>query len=139
MGGEPNQVLWRGVQPVAGIRGVWPARNSLRVNERASQEGIGSVIVYTVPSGKILFVSSLFCASRLAVDGSEYAIFAIRDTSDVTQIVLVYHYYDLKDQLVSSSQFTPALEALAGWDVYLESFDANLDVIGGFFGWLEDA
>lgn len=139
MSGEADQTKWRGVRPIAGIRGVWPDVDAVRVNERGSQGGVGVSVIYTVPSGKILFVSAFFFTSRLAVDGSREARFAIRDVSDIIQIGLVYHYYDLKGQLVSSSQFAPALEALAGWDVYLQSYNSASDIYGGFFGWLEDA
>ena len=139
MSGEADQVKWRGVRPISGIRGIWPDVDAVRAHARAYQSGTGSLIAYTVPSGKILFISTYFFSSRLSVDGSDYGFIGVRDASDVVQFVMIYHYYDFKGQLATTAPFAPALEALAGWDVFIQSYDVNLDVNGGFFGWLEDA
>lgn len=139
MSGEADQVKWRGVRPVSGIRGIWPDVDAVRAHGRAYQAGIGTNIVYTVPSGKILFISTYFFASRLSVDGSYNGFIGARDTDDVVQFIMIYHFYDFKGQIATTAPFTPALEALAGWDVIVQSYNVNLDVNGGFFGWLEDA
>lgn len=139
MGGEPNQVLWRGVQPVSGIQGIWPAIDSVRVNKTASRTDSGTELIYTVPSGKILFISTAALTSRYTGAAGVAASIWVRNDSDVKQYMLPNHYYQAAGQLFGSTPFCPALEALADWDVVVEVVGADLYARGFIHGWLEDA
>lgn len=139
MSGEADQVLWRGVRPVEGIRGVWPARNAVRVNKRGSQVSVGTAIVYTVPAGKILFISSSVFTTRMSAVAGAGANMAVRDTDDVTDYYMVDHKYGSIYQQTTSQYYLPALEAAAGYDVTVFNSHAALQTAGIFCGWLEDA
>lgn len=139
MSGEANEVNWRGVQPVSGIRGVWPARNSVRVNESCEVNAAGEVITYTVPAGKILFISTAQMSTRLSADGSYWSHMSVRNVLDVHQYSIFNLVYDIKGQQFGFGTFLPALEVEAGWDVYAASGNDLLDIRANVFGWLEDA
>lgn len=138
MGGEKNEVLWRGVRPVNGISGVWPARNATRVNEWKVKEGDGLDILYTVAAGKKLFVASAWFATRLSADADARCSMFVRDVADDDAFVIVDHYYDIAGQQVCCPNYIPALEVAAGYDVCLYNNVAGLDSRGGIAGWLED-
>ena len=139
MSGESNQVLWRGVRPVEGIRGVWPARNSTRVYESAFQEGVGTTIVYTVGAGKILFLASMFMCSRLTSNTLQAIKGIVRDAGDTETARLINQNFAFAGHQTSGMAYSPAVEALAGYDVCVicEHADATGRLI--IAGWLEDA
>lgn len=139
MAGEPNQVLWRGVQPVSGIRGVWPAIDSERA--RGVEQALGASIatLYTVPAGKKLFIASSQLSSRESVAAASACFLDVANDSAVFQYYLDYHMYDIAGQLVTFRSYSPAEEALAGWVVRVYSDHANIDATGIFNGWLEGA
>jgi len=139
MAGEPNEVVWRGVRPVSGIRGIWPARDSVRVSPQGSVFAVGVTIIYTVPAGKLLFISGVNLGTGLSADANVRAFVAVRNAADVFQYGLIYHRFVKAGQLNSFPFFSPALEASAGWDAYLNSDSANLSSTCYMFGWLEDA
>lgn len=139
MSGESNQVLWRGVRPVEGIRGVWPARNSVRIIKEAIQVGVGSAIAYTVPASKIFFITSAELSCYNSAGGGVETGLGIRDGGDVHLWFLMVHYFEAQSQHSGSHQFFPAIEVLAGYDVYVMSGGANVTSRGLAFGWLEDA
>jgi len=137
--GEPNPVRWRGVQPVEGIRGIWPARNSTRIHEYGVVVGAGDGVIYTVPSGKIAFIASSQLSANNAAAASTIGRITVRDENDVN----VYHIAMLAQGgaggMEASGSYLPALEVKAGYDVYVNSSHANLTLRGLIFGWLEDA
>ena len=139
MGGEANEILWRGVRPIEGIRGVWPERNTTRLHAEASRQGTAAAIVYTVPSGKRAFITTSIFTSRLAVAGSQNARLGIRDGSDVHSYWIMNHYYDTEGQQTTAATFMPALEIEADYDVYILNGVADLDSATVLHGWLEDA
>lgn len=139
MGGEADEVKWRGVRPVEGIRGVWPERNAAWVYGEKYQAGLGIGIVYTVPAGKILFISSAFLTSRKSTDSSKGGSLAIRGVGDVRLSYLFNHLYDLAGQQTSSLSYPVAIQAATGWDVYVDSTDDTVDLLGCIQGWIEDA
>lgn len=119
MGGETDQVRWRGVQPVWGIAGIWPARNSVRVHANKENEADGTEIVYTVPANKKLYLSNAILNSYQSAEKEARAYIAVRNDSDVLQYYVTENRFGAAGQLVVSSHFVPALEAEAGWDVVL--------------------
>lgn len=139
MGGENNQVVWRGVQPVEGISGIWPSRNAVRVNERGLQSGSGNTIVYTVPANKKLYIGNHALHSRLAADASAYARLFVRDDADDFEYMIAYQLFDKAGQLECHQHYHVALEAEAGWDVVVGTESADIDAYGFIFGFLEDA
>lgn len=139
MAGEPNQVRWRGVRPVEGIRGVWPARNSTRINEEAEQAGEGNSIIYTVPVGKIFFMSVSGIAAFNSAGGGNTAGVGVRNDSDVHQFFVCFHYFSAQSEESDAHGYFPAIEVPAGYDVYVVSSAGNVTVLGQAFGWLEDA
>lgn len=139
MSGESNQVKWRGVQPVSGIRGVWPAIDAVRIAEGTYQSGQGTVVVYTVPAGKILYISSAYLTSRLTAAVATYTWMITRNVADVTQVHMLSAYYSVVDAKTFAIPYVPALELPAGYDVAIYVHSATLSSRGGIFGWLEDA
>lgn len=139
MSGEANQVKWRGVQPVSGIRGIWPAIDSDRINKAGYRTTAGTTIIYTVPAGKRLFVPNVTMTTRHTAAGTAYPNVIVRNVADVTEIEVIHHYYTVAGQDTTTQSFQPALEAEAGWDVCLRIHTANTVARAYFFGWLEDA
>lgn len=139
MGGEADQVRWRGIRPVEGIRGVWPARNSVRIAEEAAQVGAGATIIYTVPTGKIFFLTSGGMAAFNSAGGGNTAGVGVRDGDDSHQYSVCFHYFSAQNEVSDSHQFFPALEVPADYDVYAYSNNASVTLLGQAFGWLEDA
>lgn len=139
MGGENNQVLWRGVQPVEGISGIWPSRNATRINKYKNQSGLGTEVVYEVPEAKKMFISSAGLFTRLANAGSVGGMLYVKDAEGTTKLVIAYHIYDIAGHQSTPMNFIPALEAEAGWEIFVGSEHADMDVYGIISGWLEDA
>ncbi len=139
MHGEENEVKWRGVRPINGIRGVWPARNAVRVHVDGVLSGIGTAIVYTVPVGKIFFMSNMAFTTRNSAASVTDPHITVRDDSDVQQYVLLMQYEQVIAASISAQSFMPAIEVLAGWDVCII---VTVGVGRGrayLHGWLEDA
>ena len=139
MSGEANQVLWRGIRPVEGIRGVWPARNSDRIAEEATQTGEGNSIVYTVPASKIFFMTSSALSCYNSAGGGNNTGVGIRNGDDEHQYYMVFHFFSAQSQHSGSRIFFPALEVPAGYDVYVVSSSGNIVAMASAAGWLEDA
>jgi len=139
MPGEANQVKWRGVRPVAGIRGVWPAIDSVRVQASDSISGAIHKTVYTVPDGKILFLSSAGLSCLNSAGGGVYTGLGIRDADDTHVYYLLLHWFSAQSQHSGNHTFFPAVEVPADYDLYLISNGANIGSTGMGFGWLEDA
>lgn len=139
MSGEENQINWRGVQPVDGIRGIWPEAASERIYKLGLAAGIVIGNMYTVPGGKVLFISNTMHNARLSADAAGAAFAYVRNVADVTVFYFSYFMFDIAGQIVNSQYHFPALEVQAGYDVCLSNNHANLDSTVTFHGWLEDA
>lgn len=139
MSGESNRVLWRGVRPVQGIRGVWPARNAVRIAKEATQVGVGSAIVYTVPADKIFFMTSPGLSCYNSAGAGNNSGLGVRNGADVHQYYLIFHYFSAQSQHSGFRRLFPAIEVPATFDVYVMSSNANVTALGSAFGWLEDA
>lgn len=139
MGGEPDQVRWRGVRPVEGISGIWPSRNAVRVAESAGSTGLTVANVYTVPANKNLFISQAFLTSRLSADANSYSILYVVDELNADVYTICVHQYSIAGQQSTQQGFIPALEAGADYEVRLYNYNANLHCDALIFGWLEDA
>jgi len=138
MTGETNQVKWRGVRPVAGIDGIWPATGATRILKDNSQLGVGTAIVYTVPADTKLYLSGASLSSRQAVQDAATAGLGIRTAGDVHVNWLLYHWYYRIAEQCQSMAYLPAVGIPAGYDVYVNSDHANVAVRGIIRGWLED-
>lgn len=139
MSGESNQVVWRGVRPVEGIAGVWPARNAARVNKFLTIAIAGLFDIYTVPADKKLYISATSLVSSMTTANTGRVFLAVRNVANTRQYITLYHNFIAVDREVTDLPHMPALEADAGWDVYLDSNHGDIDAFGAFFGWLEDA
>lgn len=139
MSGETNQVVWRGVRPVEGIRGIWPARNAVRINQEATQAGEGNAIVYTVPANKIFFMTTAGMAAFNSAGGGKFAGVGVRNGADAHQIYLCFHYFAAQAEHSHQHRYFPAIEVIAGYDVYVVTDSANITALGMAHGWLEDA
>ena len=139
MPGEQNQVLWRGVRPVHGIRGIWPDRNATRIYEEATANGVDTVTIYIVPADKILFISNLSFTTRMAIDGSAAPRVYAATGAGALVYRVIYHYYDLAGHQVTTSLFQPALEVIATNKLLLFNNHASCYASGVLHGWLEDA
>lgn len=138
MAGETDQVRWRGVQPVAGISGLWPAIGAQRVNATDAQSGVGTTIVYTVPANKLLFITSMFMVSRNAIVQQCGMHAFIRNVADAEVARLCSNYFETAGQQTSPMQYFPAQEAAAGFDVCVSGDKNNSAVRLIIGGWLED-
>lgn len=138
MAGEENQVKWRGVQPVSGIRGIWPSIDALRISKGAFRVGAGTTIVYTVPASKLLFISCASLTSRLTAVVACYTWAITRDVLDATDVHLLSAYFSIVDSKTVTLHYKPAIEVPAGYDVVIYVSNANLSTRVGIFGWLED-
>lgn len=139
MGGEADQVRWRGVRPVEGISGIWPARNAERIYATEYLTGALIKTVYEVPANKKLFISSGWMATRTAAAASYYAVLTLYNTVPAIIAELLGHYYDSIGHQTTALSFFPAIEAAAGFKVRAYSSHADLDLGCSIFGWLEDA
>lgn len=138
MGGEANQLLWRGIRQIEGVRGVWPARNSTRFHNNTGRSIAGVSLVYTVPTGKILFLSTIGCSSRLSAAANVFCYIYINDAGASTIVRPIVHNYTVAGQMAESKYYCPAIEAPAGGTVRLYNSAANLHIEGLFSGWIED-
>lgn len=139
MSGEPNKVRWRGIRPIAGIRGVWPDIDAVRVHASNFISGVGETIIYTVPAGKKLFIANALQSSLETADAQALAWLAVRNDDNIFQYYISLHYFIVTGAFNTTFNFKVALEADAGWDVYVASGHANVATRGTFHGWLEDA
>ena len=139
MSGEPNQVVWRGVQPVAGIRGIWPAIDSARINLGGYVPASTLLNLYTVPAGKTLFIFSAYLTTKLGSTTNTYAWILTRDAAAAAYVYLITQYYHVSGNQTNAIHFKPAIELPEGYDVILQTGAGTLEARGGVFGWLEDA
>ncbi len=138
MPGEPNQVLWRGVRPVEGIRGVWPARNATRVSAFGEAAGDTTISIYTVPAGKILFISSCQLSTRLSATESKYAMIYSRTEVDTTHIRIFRQNVRIPGTVSNQLGFFPALQLGPGYELLIVSNSNSIEAYGVAHGWLED-
>lgn len=138
MSGEANQVLWRGVQPVSGIRGVWPAIDSVRISETASADGAATAVIYTVPANKVCYISTCILNARMSAEGPAAVHVRVRNVADTDVFWIQELIFQAVDQGVVSASFFPALEAAAGFDIYVRGTSADGWARGTIHGWLED-
>lgn len=139
MGGEPDKVRWRGVRPVEGISGVWPARNSVRVQTQATMNGLGFVDVYEVPENKKCFISTAALSSMMESANKTWVNFLLEDDEAALQLFVVYHLYVGIGTKFNFANFMPAVEAPAGWKYRVGTGHADAEGRAFLFGWLEDA
>ena len=139
MSGETDQVKWRGVRPIYGIRGIWPAIDALRVNTEQSVLSGNLKILYTPAAGKILFLSSAALISQKKNVSTMDSKIRVRDGSDVNQFFVAQHRFEEPGQQETFYTFVPALEIEAAWDVIVESSSGDLRATAIIHGWIEDA
>jgi len=139
MSGEADQVKWRGVRPIEGIRGIWPDQNATRINKSEALVGAGSQIIYTVPAGKKLFVSTAALCTVLGINVLSGGWLEARDAADVRQYFMMSHALNIAGHMADFVSYLPALELEDGWDVALWTYGGGVEVRGYIFGWLESA
>ncbi len=128
--------------PVAqqsGVSGIWPAPNSLRVQGNGVQSTSGTQIIYTVPANKKLYIYHAQTTIRTDADADVNGKMGVRDETDTFQYYVSFMYMIIKGQISIAQSFSPALEADAAWDVYLNTTHAQVAIRGLILGWLEDA
>ncbi len=139
MSGEPDQVLWRGVRPVDGIRGVWPARNSTRINKSGRQTTGNVLVLYVVPAGKKLFIASSILSCWSDTTSNVRGSLEVTDTALAVLYDIAYILFTDPGMFAVTQQFSPALEAAATDEVRINPSSAGVETFGAIFGWLEDA
>ncbi len=139
MPGEENQVMWRGVQPVSGIRGIWPAIDSERMNLSHFLPATSTAILKTVAAGKLAFISSVSLTTKINTTSSSYAWVLVRDVVDATIITIITHYHRTPSQDSSMLPFRPAIEVPAGYDIFFQTGGGGIEARAGVYGWIEDA
>jgi len=139
MPGEENQFKWRGVRPVSGIRGIWPAIDSVRVNKNVTRSTSGLSIIYNVPANKKLFIAAASLFTMNQIIQSTYSYMHVRNAAHTTEYMMMIHYHEIVHNFNTHFQFSPALEAEADWDVLIVNNNNDVKTRGFMFGWIEDA
>jgi len=134
----PDEVNPQEVVQKAGVRGIWPTTNAVRVNASGIQTGVGITNIYTVPANKILYIFSAQAAVRETADADSYGWIAIRNAVDVLQFYLLVVFINVKGFIALPQTYSPAIELAAGWDVYVQAGHADVGIRGQINGWLED-
>lgn len=116
---EADQMLFRGVQPVLGIEGIWPSRDAVRVHAQKPNEVEGTVIVYTVPADKKMYLSNLILSGYQSEAQETRAKVSVRNGADEIQYCVAEVRFGAAGQLNVPCHFVPALELNTGWDVVL--------------------
>jgi hypothetical protein len=133
----PNQVLWRKAF-IGDLRGFYPKpETATRIDKYATNAGNATVILYTVPANKLLFVSSAWLAARAAAGSSGVLYFGIRNAADVLVVYILTIILHVITQGQLANQYKPGIEVPAGYDVFTLSTNAALACEAGFSGWLE--
>lgn len=134
-----NELLGR-LSFLANTRGIIPnPDNATRIYLSVLAQGVETILVYTVPTGKVLFVNSANLASRESAAAVATCRLFVRDAIDAFVYAILSHMYDLAGHQTSHQTYSPAIGVPAGYDICLVSSHANIDVYGDIFGWLEDA
>lgn len=133
-----NQVLWRYIQPLAGINGVMPDIDSTRISKHLLNVVNTTSIVYTVPASKTFYMTNAWVSSGSAAAALSGCYLFIRNASDVTTVILMDTYAIANAPVAYSCNYMPALELPAGYDLCLLSSQGNEYISGGGHGWLED-
>jgi hypothetical protein len=123
---EPNEVRWVGVRPAH--RGEQVVKSVQAENSIA--------LIYTVPSGKTLYLKSVTFCTWGSSTGLVYM--GVRNASDADQY---YFYYctvcSTTDTLLQSLSFDVPLEIPSNWDIFCVSNTTGRAVRGFIFGWEE--
>jgi len=122
----------------SGIKGIWPPEGTTRVHGHNIQAGSGTTIVYTVPASKKLYIHSVEISMRTSADGATSGRMGVRDSGDNFKYYVFYPQLIITGAISLSEHYSPALELLTGYDLYLMTAEANVTLRGLFHGWLED-
>lgn len=134
-----NRVTWRFIQPVLGINGVMPDRDSTRVNVYGDQTGAGSTTFYTVPANKILYISSCNLTTSQSVAQTSYSFIGVSTNAPALAFYCAVLRMYSAGQMVAPLYFNPALEASALWTINVTNSSADMNSNGIINGWLETA
>jgi len=138
MTSTPDGITSQPVHVYSGVKGVWPPEGSTRVNASEFQSGLGVTIIYTVPADKILYISSAQLTARLSADQDTFAMIGVRNIGDTRQYYVIMFFINLAGPIALAQRYSPALEVLAQWDVYVEGGHADIGARGLINGWMED-
>ncbi len=134
----PDGVTKQPVQQVDRIQGIWPIQEAARVHASNFQAGVGITVIYTVPANKALYISSSSLAGYETANATSNCRMGIRTGGAAWRAWLVYIYFAVIGQMVVPMRYSPAIEAEAGWEVFVESSNAAIGCRGQIYGWLED-
>ena len=123
---EPNQVKWVGIRP---------AHNGTQILAKANADN-GNTVVYTVPTGKTLYLVHIAVGIYTNVTGDWYV--TIRDSSAV-ELIYPHIGVNIANQPAEHAVATywPPIEMSAGYDVMVHSGATGLKVWCSIIGWLE--
>jgi len=123
---EPNQVKWIGVRPAH--------RGTQIIAYGSANNAI--VILYTVTTGKTLFLSSWSC--QISATAVPVACgFYLRDAGDVEATLFLYLNMVSIGQLTETWQDCYPIEIPADYDLVLKTGDPGAIIRGSFHGWEE--
>jgi hypothetical protein len=100
--------------------------------------GVETVNIFTVPTGKIFFLSLVWLSSRESADASAQCYIGIYDPADVLKNIVAHHYYDKAGHQIQVNPYPLPFHISEGWDIKIVSTHANVDGMGGYSGELED-
>jgi len=123
---EPNEVRWVGVRP---------AHKGTQIIKQDSVAN-GNVVIYTVPSGKTLYLCEATILTDSQVTGNIGLL--LRNASDIAVRYICYVAAQANATIKADhNHFWPPMEIQAGFNFLLLSSAAGLTVYGSIFGWEE--
>jgi len=124
---------------LAPLQGIIPNPiNATRVNVGQIALGSATMTIYTVPSGKLFFLTNAILHSRESANAAGEADVIVYNQSAVLQYHIQRQLYDVAGHQALALQFIPALELPANWYVIVTNNHANIDSAAFITGWLED-
>jgi len=135
----PDGMIPQMVTQYAGVKGIWPAADSERINKTMLQEGDGQANIYTVAGDKKMYIASCYMTSRETADATGRCWMFVEDASHTLKSTLMVHYYTIAGQQSGPRQFVPAIEADPTDIIVIASSHDNVLARGIIDGWLEDA
>lgn len=132
-----NEVLGR-LAFLANTRGIIPNPDTAtRVNEDNSVSGAASATIYTVPVGKVLFISSVALDVRCGATVGAGYIAVYNASGDRQYYISVLTFVVASTREHAERYFCPALEAAAGWYIAVVGSAATVVARAQINGWLE--
>ncbi|MBA7535953.1 hypothetical protein ES705_28212 [subsurface metagenome] len=122
-------------------RGIIPNPvNAERIDKTERGDYLTSIRVYTVPSGKILFLYASHCCFTCGANSGKCSLQVCDQNDNIKYHLHSCDFTQGTDKIeLDSGQYCPALELSAGWYVLATVETQYQYTRGTIHGWLENA